>query len=208
MVVGINRCMMNREEAIDGPFKDPFSWPLMGILFLLPIVLLFGFALFLQSNAYRESFKPHVSVSPLFTDNQDASVERVSGFANLIARKYGIQAELILAVIYVESKFKTKAKSKAGAMGLMQLMPSTAKYLKVSNPYDPIQNIDGGVRYLREQLIRFDNDKRLALAAYNAGPGNVIKYKGIPPFRETKNYVQRVIAAYRILLHSQRPIRS
>jgi soluble lytic murein transglycosylase-like protein len=109
------------------------------------------------------------------------------------AAKYSLPPELIKAVIRAESNFDAKAVSIAGAQGLMQLMPATAEELGVKDPFDIDQNVDGGSRYLREMLDRFNGDVKLALAAYNAGPGTVEKYDGDVPYRETQNYVKRVM---------------
>ena len=109
------------------------------------------------------------------------------------ATKYNLPPELIKGVIRAESNFKVKAISSAGAQGLMQLMPATAKELGVNNPFDIEQNIDGGAKYLRKMLDRFGGNVRTALAAYNAGPGTVIKYNGRVPYPETRQYVRRVL---------------
>ncbi len=112
---------------------------------------------------------------------------------NRAARKYQLPKRLLQAVVRAESDFHVRAVSPAGAQGLMQLMPATARELGVQDPYDIDQNIDGGAKYLRGMLDQFGGDLRLALSAYNAGPGNVIKYKGRVPFAETRAYVDRVM---------------
>jgi soluble lytic murein transglycosylase-like protein len=121
-----------------------------------------------------------------------AEVARWEPIVAPIAAKYGIETDMVLRIIEAESGGNPNAVSPRGAQGLMQLMPATARALGVQNPFDPVQNIEGGVRYLRHLLDRF-GDWRLALAAYNAGPGNVARYGGIPPFPETHRYLRRIL---------------
>jgi soluble lytic murein transglycosylase-like protein len=112
------------------------------------------------------------------------------------ALRYGLDPDLVAAVIRTESGFRAHAVSPKGAMGLMQLMPSTARLLGVEDVFDGRENIFGGCRYLRSLIDQFDGDLKLALAAYNAGPEAVSRHNGIPPYRETQNYVRQVLALY------------
>ena len=117
-----------------------------------------------------------------------------SELINAAATKYGIDPALLKGLIRQESNFNPSAKSPAGAAGLTQLMPGTAAALGVANPLDPAQAIEGGAKYLSQQLKAFGGDVRKALAAYNAGPGAVSRYGGVPPYAETQNYVRSVMA--------------
>jgi soluble lytic murein transglycosylase len=125
------------------------------------------------------------------------NIGRYDGLIADAARRLGVAEPLIKAVIHVESGFNPTAVSKRGALGLMQIMPYNLKRLRVHNPFDPSQNIMGGARYLKQMLQRFKGNTTLALAAYNAGPGAVEQHRSIPPFRETKNYVRKVLRYYR-----------
>ena len=128
--------------------------------------------------------------------NAPVPPEQIDALVEQNAATWQVEPALIKAVIANESGFNANATSKVGAQGLMQLMPETAASLGVRDAYDPAQNVAGGARYLRGLLDRFGGDKRLAIAAYNAGPGAVEKYRDVPPYAETKNYVQNVLASY------------
>lgn len=119
------------------------------------------------------------------------SVEEVNAIVSNLCNKYQIDKKLVMAVIDVESGFNAAAVSSAGAQGLMQIMPQTGQELDLADPFDPSENIDAGIRYLRYLLNEF-SDTKLAVAAYNAGPNAVKRYGGIPPYTETQNYVQKV----------------
>ncbi len=125
--------------------------------------------------------------------NSLAGADQYAAIIEKASATYGVPEKLIAAVIKQESNFNPSVVSHAGAQGLMQLMPQTAQYLGVTNAFDPEQNIMAGAKYLRQMLDKFNNDPTLALAAYNAGASRVTKYGGIPPFKETQNYVKKVM---------------
>ncbi|WP_093337337.1 lytic transglycosylase domain-containing protein [Salibacterium halotolerans] len=156
-------------------------------------------SLFLNPQA-ESRYAAASAVSLQHTGNAADDTGSVSNdYSSLIeqsAEKYNVDPDLIRAVIHQESGFNPDARSHAGAMGLMQLMPGTANYLNVTDPYSPADNIEGGTKYLKQMLDKYDGNKSLALAAYNAGPGNVDQYNGIPPFSETQSYVPSVLSQY------------
>lgn len=136
----------------------------------------------------------------LAPERKDAGMRRHSRQIELVAAEQGIDPALVHAVVQVESGYDARAVSPKGAVGLMQLMPATARRFEVTDRYDPAQNLRGGTRYLRTLLDAFDHDLRLALAAYNAGEGAVLRHAlRVPPYRETVSYVEAVLRRYRIL---------
>jgi len=136
----------------------------------------------------------------VYPGSRDIGSQNPSAFDSLIedsSRRYQLDPALVKAVVQAESNFNPSAVSAAGAQGLMQLMPGTAASLGVTDSLDPVQNVNGGARLLRDLLNRYDQNVSLALAAYNAGPGAVDKYGGVPPYAETQRYVPRILNLYK-----------
>ena len=154
----------------------------------------------LVRRSYRGDYgRPVATLSCRSLTRRDLErrTERWRAAATRAAARHGLDPNLVLAVARTESCFDPRARSVAGALGLMQLMPATARELGVVDPFDPEASLDGGSRYLARMLARFGGDLDLALAAYNAGPGNVVRHGGVPPFAETRRYVERVSRLYR-----------
>lgn len=172
-----------------------------GTLLFLPLLMVITPA---QADIYRyvdASGRVHFTDTPTHTSYDIYLKEKVSAgasnrsYLDIIRRhasSYQLEEALVKAVIKVESDYQPRVVSRKGAQGLMQLIPETAKDLKVANPFDPYENIRGGSEYLRMMLDLFNNDVELALAAYNSGPNTVKRYGGIPPYDETRNYVKKV----------------
>ncbi|MDM8549245.1 lytic transglycosylase domain-containing protein [Desulfobacterales bacterium HSG2] len=150
------------------------------------------------------SSRYHLYIKGRYSSNDYSSsyadwTTKYDHFITEASEMYDLSFPLLKAIIKVESNFNPRAISKKGAQGLMQLMPGTAKLVDVYNPFDPWQNIRGGARYLKMLMNRFDERLEWALAGYNAGPERVVRHKGIPPIKETRNYVKKVMEYYRVL---------
>ena len=143
-------------------------------------------------HEYKDWGATKASVLPSFAKNKDAYDHLIQA----AARRHGVDAGLMKAIMHTESSFNPNARSPVGAQGLMQLMPATATRFGVTNAWDPAQNIEGSAKYLKYLTKRFAGKKEHILAGYNAGEGNVDKYGGIPPFKETQNYVVKVLGRY------------
>lgn len=146
----------------------------------------------LKDKEVSQTEKSSDGFQTVFKTLYQSGMESMDSIFKEAASIYGVSENLLKAVAKAESNFNSKAVSKAGAIGVMQLMPATARALGVTDPYDARQNIMGGAKYLKENLERFGGNVNLALAAYNAGPNSVQKYGGIPPYKETQNYVKTV----------------
>jgi len=147
-------------------------------------------------DANSQSSGAAISGSSTSTSTGEAVTGDFASLINQASEKYGVNPNLVQAVIKAESNFDPDAVSSAGALGLMQLMPATARGLGVSDPLNPAQNIEGGVKFLSQLLSHYNGNTQLAVAAYNAGPGAVDKYNGIPPYQETQTYVTRVLGYF------------
>ena len=135
--------------------------------------------------------KPPMSLNSGVADRYDDLITEAS-------KKHGVSFSLLKALIKIESDFNPRAISSAGAIGLMQIMPENIRALNIKDPFDPLENIMGGARYLKHLITRFDGKLPMALAAYNAGPNVVDRYKRIPPFKETEDFVEKVMKYYSI----------
>ncbi len=149
-----------------------------------------------EVNHYLGEHPGESTPLPNFVRGKSFSPQEIDAAIDQAASRHNVDPNLVRAVIKVESNFNPNAVSRKGAMGLMQLMPQTARQLKVANPFDPQQNVDAGVRHLKQLMENYGGDVKLTLAAYNAGQGAVARSAGVPHFAETRNYVKRITQLY------------
>jgi soluble lytic murein transglycosylase-like protein len=173
----------------DRQFQQLIRRHLLG-MGILVVTMVSGYLVYGRPGAPES---PAVAIVSEVSEKSDALSRGIETYIEDVATRYGVSKDLIAAIIEAESSYNPRAISPRGAQGLMQLMPETAAILRVSDPFDPRENIDGGVRHLLSLMDRFDNNLPLALAAYNAGEGAVIRHRGIPPYRETRQYVKRIM---------------
>jgi len=153
---------------------------------------------YVMSRPVPEEWAPDAAAAvtesrPAVTNGKSVTSAIIGQHIREVASRYGVSEVLVASIIAVESEYNPRAVSRKGARGLMQLMPATASSLSVDDPFDPRENIEAGVRHLRRLMDRFDNNLPLVLAAYNAGEQAVLRYRGVPPYRETRQYVSRVL---------------
>ena len=183
-------------------YMSRFLLPFHALLAVFVLLVFCGFVSFSESNAVlRVDSSQLQEICPRLLGSAGSWFERKELLAAVrnSSFRFNVEPELVLAVIAAESRCASDARSRAGAQGLMQLMPKTAEWLGVENPHSVRENIDGGSKYLSSLIERFNGDLELALAAYNAGPTRVARYKRVPPFPETKSYIKRVINFYKLL---------
>ncbi len=155
-----------------------------------------------QNDANLPKFADYMKITPpqglkyKVAELPSLSKGQINEIVSQVCGKYKIDDKLVMALIQQESNFNSSAVSKSGAIGLMQLMPGTAKTLGVLNPFSIEQNVEGGVKHLKNMLSKYNGNLILALAAYNAGAGSVDKYGGVPPYPETQNYVKKILSNY------------
>jgi soluble lytic murein transglycosylase-like protein len=160
---------------------------------ILVVTMVSGYLVYGRTDRLESPAVAGTSIVSEVPEKSDEMSRGIETYIDDVAARYGVPKDLIAAIIEAESSYNPRAISPRGAQGLMQLMPETAAILRVSDPFDPRENIDGGVRHLLSLMDRFDNNLPLALAAYNAGESAVIRHRGIPPYRETRQYVKRIM---------------
>lgn len=206
---------MNDRTVIENPYnvmaRIRIIYFLVGIYALISILFVAVPSLYADIYVYADSegvlhftnvptssnYKIYIREKPDRSLNSDVT-RRYDQIITEAAERHGVSFSLLKAMIKIESDFNPRAISRAGAMGLMQIMPENIKRLKIKDPFDPRENIMGGTRYLKQMIDRFNGKLSLALAAYNAGPNTVERYQRIPPFTETEDYVEAVMKYYSI----------
>ena len=185
----VNKAVINMPTSVGDKKIEPFEKVLQSGARV-------KFGDLLTNPATKVNAQLYTNKAAGFVNTNISGKAKIKELITKVSQKHGVDEKLVNALVNQESGFNPNAKSKVGAMGLMQLMPATAKGLGVTNPMDPEQNVEGGVKYLKSMLDRYNGNIILALAAYNAGPGAVDKYDGVPPYKETQNYVKSILSNY------------